>query len=712
MKASKFGASLLALTVSMGTAFAQGAGDNAGDLDSGDEIVVIGNRFQNSLVNRLPIDPKELPFSIDIIDEATIEERGFLNPFDILETVPNVVPRQTQSLPGGSAYLIRGLFASALTNNRPESNSRGAGRREISFIERIEIAKGPTSILLGPVIPGGVVNQVTKTPEEDAFVDLTFRGGSFDTYRGEFDGNVGSLFGTDAIGFRLTAAYEDLGSPQELENTETFAIRPVFEIDLSERTRFQGSVAYTEREGGQGSRLPANADGSIPDVFDPETFLGVYSERKGRDVYYDGELQHEFLDNLKLVVRGSYQNADFEYNTAQSGYNYAGGRGFQPGDTNAYVYNSRGERDQDVTFADAQIVGGFDALGQRQDWVVGGTFKREETISLFGFVGQLGVVDINNIDAAVFAEPDFSVPLNPFFTREDDLYSVYAETNLRPTDRLTIVAGVRYDEFEQENLRGGNTTSETYDDVTFRSGITYAVTDALNGYFSYAESFIPQGGTTAAGDAIEPETATNFEIGIKGGLFDGRVNLTAAAFMLTRQNVATVDPNRQPGQPISFIATGEQEHNGFEVSANIDITDALGLNLAYGYVDTEITEVIDAGNGQDVGDPVALVPNHTFSVYGSYTVPTGPLADLRVGLGARGISERPSPRFDIDYDGYTLVDANIAYPFNDVFEVQLNVLNLLDERYRASIGFDSGTPGGGHRFGNPRAAYVTLRARL
>lgn len=235
------------------------------------EILVTGDRFQNSLINRLPIEPQELPFSLDIVDRSKMEERGFINPLDILETLPNVVRRQTQNLPTGGSYLIRGLYATVLTNNRPENDSRGAGRRDASQIERFEVVKGPASILLGPVIPGGVINQVTKSPQDNDFLNVTARGGSYGTYRLEADANAGTLLGSDVLSGRITLAYEDQQTPQDPEKTETFSIRPVVEANFSDRTRAQASVAYTRRDSVPGSSFPVNADGSVPDVFDAKT---------------------------------------------------------------------------------------------------------------------------------------------------------------------------------------------------------------------------------------------------------------------------------------------------------------------------------------------------------------------------------------------------------------------------------------------------------
>lgn len=679
-------------------------------LEAVEEITVFGAGFQNSLINRLPIDPDELPFSLDVIDEANLHRRGFFNPLDILETLPNVVRRQTQLLPTGGSYLIRGLYGTVLTNNRPENDSRGSGRRDSSQIARIEVLKGPVSILLGPVIPGGVINQVTKSPHPVDSLDLIARAGSFDTYRIEADANKGDLFGTGIWSGRVTLAHEDQGTPQNQAFTETFSVRPVIEANFTENTRIQTSVSISERRGSPTSGFPANIDGSVPGVIDEKTYFGVPSRQKGEDLYVDVELQHEFLDGLKLVLRGSHQDTDFDYQTSQGASNYAGGRGFNPGETTASVYYSMGYRDTEVQYGDLQLVGKFNAFGQSHDWVAGVSYQETKFASFWAFGGVLGVADLNNLGSAVYSVPDFNLTLNPYANLKDQLSSVYGELNLRPAERLTIVAGARYDDYEQINLTSGVTTPT--DETSVRIGGSYALIDGLNAYVSYAESFVPQRGTLRSGDPIEPETAVNHEVGLKGRLFAGRLRMTAAIFSLTRENVATADPNNVPNEPNYVVPTGEQKHEGFEVNATIQVTPALSLDFAYGHVNAKVTSVINARSGQDVGDPVTLVPDETYSAFGSYTVQNGPLANLGIGLGLRAITKRPAPRFNVAYDGYTLVDAFVSYPFSDRFDAQLNLHNLLDETYREDVGYSQGTPAGGQRFGNPRTAYLTVRARF
>lgn len=677
------------------------------------DTIVVKGRFQNSLVNRLPIDPRELPFAIDLVGEAEIDKRGFFDPNDILRTVPNVAPIATSFSLNFNRFGIRGFEASVLTNNRPISFGF-AGQRENSFIERLEVARGPSSILLGPVRPGGVINQVTKSPEQHDFVELTLRGGSFGTFRSEVDANTGAILGNEALRGRITVAYEDLGTPQDGVNQETFAVRPVVELDFTDRTRAQLSVGYVNRDGSSAQDFPVFRDtGEAPDVITPEFLFGPPGADEGEDLFIDGEVQHEFLDDLKLVLRGSYQ--DTETRSVLIGlyaYEYIGDEftpGISPDEPVLEYFSDPNGTDQQGIFGDAQLLGGFELFGQRQDWVLGGGYQRTERDFLFGEgAGVLFALDA--IEEAAPPTLDAGAGVEPFFSTTEDLYSVYAETNIRPTDRLTIAAGLRYDNVTNENNFDG---AISFNDVTFRIGATYEITSALNGYSSYAQSFIPQEGTTRSGERLQPEGAENFELGLKGSVLNGRISGTAAVFHLTRDNVATEDPENMIGEVFS-LPIGETRHVGVELNTNIEITQAFDLDLSYGYTDTEVRSVTGTIDGfpLEVGDPVPLAPEHTFSVFGTYTVLGGLLDGLRFGAGVRGISERPAPAFDLVYDGYTVVDALISYPIRDNIQVQVNALNLLDNTYFDNTGFLEGSPGGGFRYGSPRGVFATLRARF
>ncbi|MEM9263537.1 MAG: TonB-dependent receptor, partial [Pseudomonadota bacterium] len=548
-----------------------------------DEVVVFG-RFQNSLINRLPIEAEELPYSIQEIDRDFIDTRGFIRPLEALQVIPNVVSRGDQFSSGGIDFLIRGFEASILVNNRPETSSRGFGRRDNAFVERYEVLKGPASISLGPVLPGGIINTVTKLPEADPFLDVEVRAGSFGTFRSEIDVNGGSLFGSDAVRGRATFAFENAQFANDIENRQLIAIRPVIEADLSSRTRSFFSVAYKQFDAVPGLNFAIFQDGTIPSSFTPETFFGPFEgvAGEGRDVLADAEVQHEFLDNLKLTLRGSYQDTDLDYRNTQGLYNYnfdEGQFGIAPSNPVGNFYSSTGAFDEEVIYGDAQLAWTDNPLfGGEFDVVVGGTYEERNSLSTFSFDGFNAIVDVINFDPSEIPIPDNPGTPVPFFDLALKTTSVYAEAIYRPTDWLVFVGGVRYDDLRNEirdPTSGGDDTAaddfvqvtvEETDNVSFRIGGTATITDSLNVYASFAESFIPQSGVLQSGGPIGPETATSYEVGLKGSILDDKITINAALFNTLRQNVANFVTD--PATQLTFaVPVGEQRHRGFEISA-------------------------------------------------------------------------------------------------------------------------------------------------
>lgn len=709
-----------------------------------DEVIEVESRFQNSLVNRLPIEIEKVPYSIDVIDRDLIDERGFIRPLEVLQTLPSVFLFGDEFSSGAPFFLIRGFAASILVNNRPESNSRGIGRRDNAFVERYEVLKGPASISFGQVLPGGVINTVTKLPTAEQSLDVDIRGGSFGTFRAELDANTGEFLG-GKLTARFTAAYENNEFANGLESRQVTAIRPIVAFEFSPDTRARLSFAYRDLETRPGLKFGVFRDGTVPEAFDNRTFFGppAGSRTDGRDIFVDSEIQHEFLDNLKLTVRGSYQDTSFDYMNTQGFYNYqfdqdsSGGFGFGIADLNPvlYSYDSQGEFDEQVVYFDGQLAW-TDVGGSWVDFVIGATYQNTESDEPFlvsvpdifpnSFASRrLNVMNPNFDEFTPAVAPTmfipFSDPMNGLIAntqnnREtgNELLSAYAEVSLQPFERLNILAGVRYDELTTDffqDFRTGDSvsiteTSNKVDDISFRIGATFEVLPEVNVYLSYAESFIPQEGFTETGDPIGPETALSYELGVKAKLLDNRLTVRAAVYNTLRQNLAATPPGLPQGEDFQ-IRVNEQRHRGFEFFAAGQLTDAIQFTLSYGYLDAEFTEDVDGSLANFVP---TIAPDHTFSAYGSYTVQNGKAEGLKIGGGVRFISTRQSPTIvGLEQPGYTLVDGFVSYVINDTYKVQVNANNLLNNEYLEEVG-NSGRQSGGFDFGEPRVILATVNA--
>ncbi|MEM1436431.1 MAG: TonB-dependent receptor [Pseudomonadota bacterium] len=686
-----------------------------------EEITVTASRFQNSLVTRLAIPENELAATLDTLDTTTLENLNFLALEEAFLTLPNI-STTGGNFAGGNFFLnVRGFFADYLINNRPVAQFRGSGL-DRSVVETVEVLKGPTSIVFGPVSPGGIVNQVLKTPKADDFLHFDLLGNTFGTARADIDVNRSNLFGQDWLRGRLTVAFEDGKAAADEVGREALTLRPVIEADLGESTRVQAALYYRDLEGSFQPFFPLNTDLSIPDEIDPDTFIGSQSNRLENDyLFVEAQVVHEFLENLTLTVRGSYLDTDGDQTYGNGFYRYSYYDSYDPAyalngiplnDRTGYRYGFVRANEEEQEYLDVQLATAFDAFGQRNDLLFGATYSDRKTFNTAFLSETLAPVDLTDPSTFITGPVTITLPNDvDGNNNEDRLLSAYAEVYLRPTPWLTIPFGVRYDEVRESRAasRLADPDVRTEDDVTVKTGFNIEVNDRLRVFYSFAESFIPQNNLSRTG-FLDPEQGVGHELGLKYRSESG-LAIDAAVFRITRQDLAEFDPNNAPGEGF-FVAEGEQESEGFEVSVRGNVTDALSLNINYGYANAKITEPIFGEIGRR-----ALVPRFNGSAYVTYEPVEGALQGLRASFGVRFADEVSlrSPTVDDPdrnlgfVDGYEAFDLMVGYAVNDQIDLQLNVFNVFDKAYLESFGFGFGA-GGGFTYG--RALNAQLRVRL
>lgn len=684
------------------------------------EEIIVHAKFQQSLINRIPIAPEELPFSLNEVDRALLDLRNFTRPIDALTTLPNITIINDLQNTGTPRFLARGFEAPIMVDNRPQNAFRGAGASDDSFVERYEVLRGPASIALGPVGSGAVFNTVTKSPQAERFTDVEFRADEFGSTVAEVDYNAGSLLGSDVVSARISGAYRDFDFDANDVERKTTAIRPVVAFDFAETTNAKVSASYTENDINPNKGFPLYSNGEIPDEFDPGTFTGFKNgEGTAKDTYFDGEINHEFLDNLKLTVRGSHQKTDFDYKNTSGLYNYNyddGGPGIGLDNPIVYSYSYRGATESENTFFDGQLATFFDWNGQRQDFVISGSYDEDKFDRKFSGFDLVGPIALTDVDQPRRGNTDFG-ELSPDSVYEGKLHSALAEAAIRPNDWVTIVGGLRYDDVDQSSTRyrRGVGAESGLDDneTTFRLGATAEVTDWLNAYASFAESFYPQTGNERDGTPLDPEFSEGYEVGVKGDALNGMLTFTAAIFRTDREHVAVgrfdADENDDGinDDPLVYQDTiGKARAEGFEWTSDFAVTENLNVNFNYGYTNTDILE---AGDNEDL--TASAFPENTASFYVTYEL-SGALQGLMLGGGARYVGDRDSAVEDVTFDDYTVTDVKIAYTMNNGLQLSIDVLNVTDEDYLESAGAMDGRLTGQSQFGAPRTAVFTTRYRF
>jgi iron complex outermembrane receptor protein len=252
-------------------------------------------------------------------------------------------------------------------------------------------------------------------------------------------------------------------------------------------------------------------------------------------------------------------------------------------------------------------------------------------------------------------------------------------------DTFHILGGGRYDwartgsGLSDQSLAAAKRTWAQDTAFSPRVGVLYQPQDWISMYGSYTESFGANNGRSATGKPFSPETATQYEIGLKANLLDERLQATLAFYTLTKHNVLT--PDLSTPDPTDSIAIGAVRSRGIEYDVAGQVTQRLSLIGSYALTDTRITR----DNSGNKGNRFASVPLHAGSLWAKYEVNSGYLTGLSIGGGIFLRSQRQGDNENtFQLPGYTRLDAMVAYqffPFGSPVTVQLNLYNLTDHTY-------------------------------
>lgn len=637
-----------------------------------DPETTFGTRTESSIF--------EIPQTIQVLPEQLLEDQQVTRLEDAILNVPNAV---SGNLGGGAGeeFVIRGFRSATIFRDGFRGIiDRGAlqGATELANVERIEVLSGPASVLVGNAEPGGIVNVVTKRPLPEFFAEVGVQVGSFEFVRPTVDVS-GPLTEEGNLLYRLNAAYEFSDDFRDYEtDSERFFVAPVLEWQISDRTTLTWELEYLDETlpFDRGLFAPFGEVINVPlDTIygDEEDFVDIERLNVGY------RLEHEFSDNWQLRNRFRYGTTDYETRRTEPA-------ALLPGGNLARVFFSN-DTESETFEVQTELIGEFT------------TGSIEHTL-LFGVDAFFS--DINTLNTRAPGPPinlfDPEQP-NPFdrpripltdvvADREADLsqVGVILQDQIKLAPELTLLLGGRLDFVSQEAQDDFlNTDVEAnYTNFSPRVGLVYQPFEPLFFYASYSQSFFPNNSvfTTVDGELIDPEEGEQFEVGVKAELLDGRLAATLALFDITRENVASQDPNNLG----FFIPIGEQTSRGVELVVQGEILPGWNVVTSYGFLDSEITE----GSGAfPEGATPGNVPENTASLFTTYEIQEGALAGLGFGLGVFFVDRRfGDDRNTFELDGYWRTDASIFYR-RDRWRAGLNFRNIFDVDYFEAGAFNS-----------------------
>lgn len=655
--------------------------------DSGQDFGFATRRAAGVSKSSTPVAETSQSISIVTRDLMDSQQTQTLN--DALQNVAGVVTN-TFGRRGWDDFIIRGQRASEsifVDGLLVEANNRVA--QEMYGAERVEVLKGPASILFGSVQPGGLVNIVSKRPRAERFGELGFTVGNHGLRQVAADvGTPLSENGKAAI--RVNALAMNSDDPTDFVYFRNRWIAPSLSLDLGARTDFTILTSHNQRTYVRQQGLPANGtlnpnrNGVVPF----NRFIGEPGAQP-----YDGEqtrlgyaLTHRFDSGWTLNQNLRWQTTSLTGTLVSAGTMAANSqtlnRSAQQQDFSAHTFG-----------VDTNVQRRFSFAGQTHDVTLGVDYRRgdEDRLQRACRVGAL------NVYQPVYGA-SINCPAGYTMNQADKVTALgfYARDQIRFAERWVFTAGLRHDTARTSTTDNLLTTrmDDTAHAVTGSGGLMYDLTSWARPYVSYATSFLPNTGTDISGGTFKPETGKQLEVGVKLDMPGKSGMLTLAAFDLTRRNVLSSDPVNTGYS----IATGEQRTRGLEAELTQDLGSGWSLSAAYAYIASEVTEDTVAGN---VGKPLNSVPKHSVSLWGVKRF-RGALAGWFAGAGVRGESAKRGYSFNYTVPGYAVADLSAGYVASH-WRAALNVKNVFDKAYYAGGLNNNVLP-----VGNPRTVMLNV----
>lgn len=621
----------------------------------------------------------EVPASILAIPREVLEDQQVTDLEDALRNISGASVNSTEGR--GFQVNLRGFEGAPVLRDgfrlfSPNDNGDAAGQGfpEIANIERVEVLRGPASILFGQIEPGGVVNLISKRPLDDPLYEVAQQLGNDGFVRPLVDLS-GPLTADESLLYRLVAVYQhDEGFRDFDEDIDRFFIGSTVTWRIGDRTDLDVRVEFLDDQRPFDSGLVALGD-EVADI-PRERILGEPDDSISSEFFSAGyNLEHRFSDRWMLRNAFRYLEDNDDVSAALS-FPFIGGLNETTGILNRVFAEQ--EVSNETLALPTNVVGEFTTGAIEHTLLLGVDLAqyRLESDSFTDFSLQVPIDIFDPIYEQVPRPDRLDEPTNSEDIDTDSL-QIYVQYQIELLDNLILVAGFNYETISQETttLRGGNTTESELDDDAFspRVGIIYQPLENLSLYASYSQSFFPSAAVTVEGEPLEPEEGEGFEVGIKAELFNRGLLATLAYFNLTRENVATADPN----DPRFSVAAGEQESQGIELELIGEILPGWNLIASYSFIDAEISE----DNQFDIGNRLPGVAEHSASFWTTYEIQSGNLAGLGFGLGFNWVGDREG---DLDnsfeLDSYFLANAAIFYERNN-WQFRLNFENIFDVDY-------------------------------
>ncbi|MBP0616785.1 TonB-dependent siderophore receptor [Jiella mangrovi] len=633
----------------------------------------------------------EIPQSVSVVSRKELDDRGVQKVDEALRYTPGVYSQPFGADSDTDWIYIRGFDATQsgmfLDGLQLYSYAFAGITVDPFLLERIEVLRGPASVLYGGSNAGGIVNEVSK--HADGAHHGTVEAGITDDPNGYVGFDVGDPFG-EASPWSYRVVGRIKGGDTQTDYADNFrgAIAPslLFEPDADTRLKVYASYQYDEQRHGGGfwpyvGTVTEAPYGTIPrDLFYSEPDLDSFRSKQasvGADLTQALTDQITLRSNTRLfhVERSEYGPYPYDFDTT---------------DDTLYRLNFAHDTKADIFESDNQLIFEEQIGAVHHQLLAGVDYKyyRIDQWQATGPAAELDPIDPNYTN-------DLGSLYDPYTDEIVDMNQLgfYVQEQAKFGDGWILTLNGRYDNvwIDRDDRTAADNDYDREDGAASgRAGLAYEFQNGLTPYVSISRFFQPQIGTDTAGQPVGPQTGEQYEVGLKYAPTFLDASFTASLFDLTRRNTLQ---NRTVNGAYITEALGEVRSRGVELEASVNLDDAWNITGAFTAYDLEITEDADAAI---VGKRPWLVPEVLASAWVNYTVPSGQLRGLSAGAGVRYQGDSYADNENtLKVPDATVFDARIGYE-RDNWGVSLNVNNVFDKKYvsgcqsAASCGYGEG----------------------
>jgi iron complex outermembrane receptor protein len=656
----------------------------------------------------------DLPASVQIIKRETVAEQGGTLLREAISNASGINFGGQDSLGYFDHFLIRGLNAQVYTDGFSDGDQLGGLTHSLNGVRRIEILEGPGSALFGSGPPGGTINIVHYDPSPVFHWGTNVEAGSFGTINNST--YVTGPTRVPGLNYRIDSTvassdgFRDLGS-------RDYEFRPSFSWQVEDHTySFALDARHIEQtpdsygliylNGQPISGVSSTAKYSTPFSFANQDYI--------RPTFTD---KWDVTDFLTINNRLSYTHRDIDAMRNNDSMSATG--------THIVGDTLVGRQLRDQNDSDGNLDYQFEPVWKFRTGSVGHTL-------LTGFEYQHDVMDTQRQTADLPNIANIFAPTPPELTPAGlsflcdakhscdndhlvaDYFGFYATDQIDLTDKWKLRVGVRQDIFDETldplitvpgrftatgaPLIGGVPASREDTPLSWNVGTLYHLFPGISPYIGVSQSYLSNFNSENTFNGIgKPESARQYEAGVKFSVFNDKVVLNTAVFNVSRDNVATL----VAAGPIDNVVFDSQLTNGVEASLDAQITERWHLLANATHQEAVVTAAPQAPT--TIGNHPQGVPADMANVWTTYKFAIGGIDGFQAGIGANYRDRSWSDTTNVNsVPGYVIGNLMVGWD-NPNWGVQLNVKNFTNKPYFVAAN------GAGGFVGDGLGAFLTVR---